>query len=294
VTERNAKIRLTIDKAEVHLREFEWYYKKELIFPKIRDNGKADAAVRNLGIKTVLSIDPSFNSLKIKKMEIKIGNLEIKTKDTKASVVYNLILTAFKQAIKAALKKLITPLLTEILDNTTLDILQRADEKRDEAEEKKETKEKEQQEHKEHHHHKHGSHHKKSSSGSSHKGKDSIPASPSAPPKMQSSPLAQTHSGIPASAVSKDPSSGDEEGKKHPLATSIPPPVPAVAKPNRGSPASRSPVVEKRDVKQAEKTEGEEKDEQADTEDLSVEDKLRRLRERKAELLSHSEGDWKI
>lgn len=291
IKSHDSKIRLVIEGAEIRLRQFEWFYKKDK-FPKLKDNGKADCAVRKLRIECVQALDENSN-VKIKKLEVKVGNLEIKTSETKASMVYNLIIRSFKQAIKKVLKKVLIAMLTEIFDSATPDILQRADEKLEESAKPKKAPKKK----------KVTTTTKKLASSSS------SPATARSAPAGASTPTEKKYDGSKsaAAAIPISKSLNEEDKKKASLA---PPSVPAGPKPilrgnheksqslsdSRTPTASPKKVPEKRassssDDESSSSSEGEEKD-------GDMAERLRLLKQRREALLAQSkqqgEGNWEI
>jgi len=99
------EIVIRIERVEVSLSEFGWGYELEK-FPKLKDMGKATGRMEIAWVK--LTINQSAfhtDTSPIVATQIKTGHLEIKTSDTKASTIYNLILKALRKTMKKRVEK---------------------------------------------------------------------------------------------------------------------------------------------------------------------------------------------
>eukprot|EP01089_Gocevia_fonbrunei_P018910 TRINITY_DN6516_c0_g1_i4.p1 TRINITY_DN6516_c0_g1~~TRINITY_DN6516_c0_g1_i4.p1 ORF type:complete len:352 (-),score=98.20 TRINITY_DN6516_c0_g1_i4:13-1068(-) len=100
------QIELKIVEIKLDLQKFDWHYKKEK-FPKLKDSGHATCGVSEVVVNVRLNwaIRNGSPNITVSLCEVKIGSLSLKISGTIASVVYNIIVAAFKKLIKAQLEK---------------------------------------------------------------------------------------------------------------------------------------------------------------------------------------------
>jgi len=99
------QVELKITDIKLNIEKFDWRYKKEK-FPKLKDKGQASCGVSDVHVNVRLTwaVRNGNPSINVTLCEVKIGNLNVKISGTVASVLYNIILAAFKRLIKSQLE----------------------------------------------------------------------------------------------------------------------------------------------------------------------------------------------
>ncbi|PRP89021.1 sulfide:quinone oxidoreductase [Planoprotostelium fungivorum] len=111
----NGDIIIIWDKISAGLEPFSWHYKKKS-FPKLKDSGNATAGLSNTTItaRMKLTREETWAKFDLVSCEVNLRHLDLKISGSSVSVVYNLILGAFKDSIKksmsAELKKAVEDL----------------------------------------------------------------------------------------------------------------------------------------------------------------------------------------
>jgi len=113
------KIELQIDDISASVHEFKWFYQKET-FPKIEDDGLATAKFDKGQMLVVMGLSAQTNAVVVVSSVFKIGQLEMKISGTKASFIYNLLISAFDKTIQSALEKEIAEMIEIRLKKDTL------------------------------------------------------------------------------------------------------------------------------------------------------------------------------
>jgi len=112
-------INVTISQFSAKLKEFSWYFSKADKFPRLKDNGKATANLKKGSIKIGMEIGlgGSGIAMTVGVCEVLIDKLSIKTSGTKASFLYNTLISLFSSMIKkqiaAALSNTLRSAITE-------------------------------------------------------------------------------------------------------------------------------------------------------------------------------------
>eukprot|EP01102_Stenamoeba_stenopodia_P003714 TRINITY_DN1386_c0_g1_i6.p1 TRINITY_DN1386_c0_g1~~TRINITY_DN1386_c0_g1_i6.p1 ORF type:complete len:441 (-),score=138.81 TRINITY_DN1386_c0_g1_i6:20-1342(-) len=84
------------------IKKFSWAFKKKT-FPKLKDDGFANAKINSIKIQTTLQVVPNprtLASLRVTDTKVNIKKVDLKISGTKASVIYNMLLSLFSGTIK--------------------------------------------------------------------------------------------------------------------------------------------------------------------------------------------------
>lgn len=115
-------VNLARSQIELVLHKFKWHFKKHSL-PKIKSSGTATCNIRNMDIKIVLALpgpQQDASPSAIKECTFTIGDLDITLSDSKAKMLYNLLLGAFKSSIKKQLESVLTQMAKDILQQNLL------------------------------------------------------------------------------------------------------------------------------------------------------------------------------
>ncbi|KAL6042221.1 Sas10 domain-containing protein [Balamuthia mandrillaris] len=128
-------IQIKAEDIAIFLKPFSWYYKKDT-FPKLKDKGKVAPTVKKVSITASVAVYLSerdakegeverYPSAKLVSCNVGAKSLSIKISETKASVVYNIVIAAFKRSIKANLRKTLTQMMEEevLSDKSIINLL---------------------------------------------------------------------------------------------------------------------------------------------------------------------------
>jgi len=113
------EIIITVKDISAKLDQFHWSYEKHA-FPKMKDNGNANASIDDTEIEANLTIgmdgygNPTVN---VSSCTVKIGKLDVKISGTMASFLYNTVLALFKKTIKSSLEQSLSQMITESVNN---------------------------------------------------------------------------------------------------------------------------------------------------------------------------------
>eukprot|EP01126_Amoeba_proteus_P020650 TRINITY_DN209_c0_g1_i13.p1 TRINITY_DN209_c0_g1~~TRINITY_DN209_c0_g1_i13.p1 ORF type:complete len:254 (+),score=66.01 TRINITY_DN209_c0_g1_i13:635-1396(+) len=111
----DTNIIVSISHIELELKKFGWRYKKKTI-PKIKSSGSATCRIRETSITVCFRIGGNGNGEnQIPECSVKIGELDLHFSDSKAKLIYNLLLSAFKSTIKKQLEITFTEMAKNIL-----------------------------------------------------------------------------------------------------------------------------------------------------------------------------------
>jgi len=88
------------------LRRFQWFYRKN-VFPRIKDNGSANASISKGIVCITLGIDRAESGPKFSLLSsaVKIGSLDVKISGSMIRVLYNLLLSAFSRSMKVKVQE---------------------------------------------------------------------------------------------------------------------------------------------------------------------------------------------
>jgi len=70
-----------------------------------------------------VTMQPSLTSLSAVKAEVTIGKLDLKISGTAASILYNLVLAAFKKMIKSTIEKELSELVRSAINDSAQDLM---------------------------------------------------------------------------------------------------------------------------------------------------------------------------
>eukprot|EP01116_Phalansterium_solitarium_P004799 TRINITY_DN15945_c0_g1_i1.p1 TRINITY_DN15945_c0_g1~~TRINITY_DN15945_c0_g1_i1.p1 ORF type:complete len:262 (+),score=80.29 TRINITY_DN15945_c0_g1_i1:218-1003(+) len=118
-------IRLRITSFSARLREFDWHYARKNKFPRIKDSGRAKAKIEGGSIDILLNITLMPFALDVAHSEVQMDKLVIKTSGTKASFVYNMLLSVFSSALKKQLCLQLASLLQQTIQQLASGLLRR-------------------------------------------------------------------------------------------------------------------------------------------------------------------------
>lgn len=105
-SEGNNEVVIKVKDVSASLQQFKWGYEK-LSFPKMKDNGNADASIleTTIDIKLRIGGDEFGNpNIAVTHCKVNIGKLDLKISGSFASFVYNTLMGIFKKTIKATLE----------------------------------------------------------------------------------------------------------------------------------------------------------------------------------------------
>eukprot|EP01117_Protostelium_nocturnum_P010896 TRINITY_DN3933_c0_g1_i2.p1 TRINITY_DN3933_c0_g1~~TRINITY_DN3933_c0_g1_i2.p1 ORF type:complete len:851 (-),score=312.85 TRINITY_DN3933_c0_g1_i2:2-2554(-) len=115
--ESNGEITIIWDHMSASIEEFAWHYKKKS-FPKLKDSGNATASLSDTTVTAKLKMikgeKPEDTYLSLLSAEANIKHLDVKISGTAISVVYNLVLAAFKKSMKRVMSKQLEKALEEL------------------------------------------------------------------------------------------------------------------------------------------------------------------------------------
>jgi len=106
------------------LKPFSWYYKKTT-FPKISDKGNANAHMEKGIISATIGISKGEKRpvIKMESVAAKISSVDVKISGSNASVLYNLMLTAFSNIIKTKVQEELQTVVHDLFESNLDDIL---------------------------------------------------------------------------------------------------------------------------------------------------------------------------
>eukprot|EP01118_Nematostelium_gracile_P001396 TRINITY_DN11428_c0_g1_i1.p1 TRINITY_DN11428_c0_g1~~TRINITY_DN11428_c0_g1_i1.p1 ORF type:complete len:311 (+),score=82.74 TRINITY_DN11428_c0_g1_i1:43-975(+) len=108
-------IQLSVSDISAKLNQFSWGYKKNS-FPKISDSGKGDAGISQVKIEALMSIGGLNGSAVVHSCTVNIGHLDLKISGTAMSLIYNMVISAFKNTIKTSIEKALANMITNSMD----------------------------------------------------------------------------------------------------------------------------------------------------------------------------------
>jgi len=108
------------------LDQFSWNYEKKSGFPKIKDSGKGNAGISGGKIVAIMSIGFSglVPALNVDSCSVNIDKLDIKISGTAMSLLYNLVLAAFKRTIKSTIENTLAGIVTQSINNSSENVMQ--------------------------------------------------------------------------------------------------------------------------------------------------------------------------
>jgi len=119
-------IRLEVNDISAKLQEFSWAYEKKSGFPKLKDSGKGTAGISGTKIivEMALHVSEMGPSLNVQSTTVNIDKLDLKISGTAMSLLYNLVLAAFKKTIKSTIENALANMVTDAVNNNIGDLMQ--------------------------------------------------------------------------------------------------------------------------------------------------------------------------
>jgi len=124
MTLEGTQLHLTIANISATLKNINWFYEKQS-FPKLKDNGKGSAVISNATIFVIMNVgmDNNVPTTNVASCKMNIGQLDLKISGTKASVLYNMILSLFKNAIKSNIETALAEMVVDSINNNSTEMM---------------------------------------------------------------------------------------------------------------------------------------------------------------------------